>query len=262
MIQKRQIKPMASAGLALLGAILMLVVWELAVRVGILNEAVIPAFSTTFISLIDLFTLQGYWIVVLQTLQSWFIGLMIVIVLGIPLGILLGSNRKLDQLFNVQIELLRPIPPVVLLPIVLLILGATLPMKLVLVVYGAIWPIVVQARSGVKATEPLMLDAARSYRLPGNYVFRFVRLPSALPMIVTGVRVSATMALVVSVVAEMVGGAPGIGSQILVAQSRGDAPVTFALIVTAGVLGLFVSYLFLYLEKRALFWHPSVRSQA
>ena len=211
---------------------------------------------------LELKTLVGegsFWSAVGATMESWALGLAIAVVLGVPIGILLGSNGRMYSFTRVVIEGLKPVPPVVLIPIALLVLGTGLTMQLVLIVQGALWPILLHSIYGVRSVDPIALETGASFRLTPTQRFVYIRVPGSLPLIATGVRVAATIALVVSVVAELVGGAAGLGNEILKAESSNAVVLMYALIVTTGLLGMAVSSTFRSVERRVLFWHPAHR---
>ena len=112
---------------------------------------------------------------------------------------------------------------------------------------------------GVRSVDPIALETGASFRLTPTQRFVYIRVPGSLPLIATGVRVAATIALVVSVVAELVGGAAGLGNEILKAESSNAVVLMYALILTTGLLGMAVSSTFRSVERRVLFWHPAHR---
>jgi ABC-type nitrate/sulfonate/bicarbonate transport system permease component len=238
------------------------VAWQVLSATGALPKRYFPTANEVLQRLGDIVPTTAFWNVLGSTMQSWALGLAISMVVAIPLGVALGANERAYRFCQVVIEALRPIPPVVLIPIALLVFGTTLQMKLVLVLQATFWVLLLQAIYGIRAVDPLALQTARSLRLGGLREFICVRLPGALPLVVTGVRIAATFALISSVVAELVGGAPGLGNDILKAMSNGDEPTMYALILVTGLLGILVNSAARFLERRLLFWHPSQREGA
>lgn len=252
-----------SAGSRLLastiGVAVLFALWELLSRAEVLSSDYFPPASVVLTRLAEVVINPVFWNVVGLTLGSWALGLGIAIMLGVPLGVLFGSSDRAYQFCRVLIEALRPIPPVVLIPIALLIFGASLPMKLLLIVYGSLWPLLMQTMYGVRSVDPLALETARSFRLRAGQRFWLVRMAGASPLIGTGLRISAIIALVVTIVAELVGGAPGLGNDILVAQASNAPSLMYALILVTGALGVAVNAAFRRLERAVLFWHPAHR---
>lgn len=233
--------------------------WNLLSATGILPERYFPSANTVLQRLGDMIFTAPFSNVLGSTMQSWAIGLSISIVTAIPLGIALGTSERAYRFCQVVIEALRPIPPVVLIPIALLVFGPTLEMKLLLILQATFWILLLQSIYGIRAVDPVALQSAHSMRLGHWLEFWMVRLPGALPLVVTGIRIAATFSLIASVVAELVGGAPGLGNEILKSESNGDQPTMYALIVVTGFLGIVVNVVFRQLERRLLFWHPSQR---
>jgi ABC-type nitrate/sulfonate/bicarbonate transport system permease component len=252
---------MGSAAAVAVDAVLVYWLWQLLTATGVLPSRYFPHASAVLGRALSLIGLPAFWSVVSDTMQSWAIGLAIAVGAGTLLGILLGSSDRAYGFCQVVIEVMRPVPPVVLIPIAVLTLGAGLKMKLVLIVQGTIWIMILQAVYGVRAGDAVLLETARSYRLSAARRFLLVRLPSALPFIVTGVRICASFALIASIVSELVGGAAGLGNEILKAESAGDQQTMYALILLTGVLGLVINAVFTSVERRVLFWHPSQRGK-
>lgn len=242
--------------------VLVYALWEWLTATGTLSPRYFPRANAVVERIGALLVLPSFWAVVWATVKSWLLGLLIGCVCGTVAGVLLGSSDRAYRFCRVVIELLRPIPPIVILPIVLLVLGVTLQFKLVLIFQGIFWVMLLQAAYGVRNVDPVMLDTARSYGISKLRRFFTVQLPGSLPFIVTGVRIAAMFALVVSIVAELVGGAAGLGNDILKAQSAGDDTTMYALILFSGTLGVVITTSFSWLERRVLFWHPSQRSAA
>ncbi|WP_219418928.1 ABC transporter permease [Pseudonocardia nigra] len=259
-IRARKLQPSGLIG-AVAGVLAAFALWELLSRTDVLPSRYFPPASTVLQTLAEVVITPTFWTVVGLTVQSWALGLAIAAAIAVPLGLLLGASQRAYRFCRVVIEVLRPIPPVALIPLALLILGATLQMKLLLVVYGAVWPLLMQTIYGVRGVDPQALEMARAYRLTRLQRFFTVRLVGASAYIATGLRISATIALIVTIVAELVGGAPGLGNDILVAQASGADALMYALILVSGALGVAVVMTFQRIERAVLFWHPSQRGE-
>lgn len=257
--RRLQVSGLIAAGSGILAAF---VLWELLSRTDALPSQYFPPASIVLQTLGEVVITPAFWNVVGLTLQSWALGLGIAMAIAIPLGVLLGSSERAYRFCRVVIEVLRPIPPVALIPLALLILGASLQMKLLLIVYGAVWPLLLQTIYGVRGVDPQALEMARAYRLTRLQRFFLVRLVGASAYIATGLRISATIALIVTIVAELVGGAPGLGNDILVAQASGADALMYGLILVSGALGVMVVMAFQRIERAILFWHPSQRGDS
>lgn len=237
----------------------LLLLWELLVRSGIITETSIPLMSATASELLSQLVEGEFWTAVRDTLQGWALGLGIAMVLGIPLGILIGSSPWLFHAFRVPIEFLRPIPSVALIPLAVLIYGTGLQSKVFLAAFASFWPLLIQTMYGVQDLDPVATDTAKSFGL-GRFARLYrVTLPSAVPYIATGIRISSAVALILAVTAELVIGSPGLGRSINVARSGGNLEVMYALIVATGLLGWLLNIAATQAEKRMLHWHPSQR---
>ena len=239
-----------------------LVLLEVAPRAGLVPERYLPPTSRIAAALAEELGQPGFWVALGDTLEGWAIGLAVAVVAGIGLGVLVGSVPALRAATASTIEFLRPIPSVALIPLAVLLFGTDLRSKLLLVVYAPFWQVLIQVLHGVQDVDPVAMDTAHSYRLGRWSRVRHVVWPTTLPYAVTGVRLAASVALVLAVTAELIIGSPGIGKEIAVAQTSGAVPAMYALVVVAGLLGVGVNLLARTVERRLLAWHPSVRREA
>lgn len=247
--------------LGLLGLLGLLALGELLPRVGIVQRRFFPTSSDIFAALWSEVQLPDFWTALVDTLSGWALGLAIAAGAGIVLGVVIGTSNLLREVTASTIEFLRPIPSVALIPLAVLLFGTAIESKLLLVVYAAFWQMLIQVLYGVQDVDPVAQDTARSYRLSTWARIRHVTWPTALPYVMTGLRLAAAVALILAVTAELVIGNPGIGSRLAVAQSSGAVPTAYALVVVTGLLGVIVNLGFRAVEKRALSWHPSQRGE-
>lgn len=194
---------------------------------------------------------------VAATLAAWGIGLALAAFVAIPLGALLGSSRRGHLATIAAVELMRPIPSVALIPPAILLLGRGLDMKVALVAYASAWPILVNTITGVRAVDPVARDTARAYGLGRVATLWRVSLPSAAPFAFTGLRISAAIALIVAVSAELIaGGGLGIGTWMLgVSQAGVPRELVYAGIVVSGLLGLAINGVLVVVDRRWFAWH-------
>ncbi|MFJ6895381.1 ABC transporter permease [Streptomyces hokutonensis] len=234
---------------------------EVVPRVGIVKEAYFPPTSRIASALRDELTDSAFWSALGDTLTGWALGLAIAVGAGIVAGVLLSVVPYLREATASTIEFLRPIPSVALIPLAVLLYGTELRSVLLLVVYASFWQILIQVLYGVQDVDPVAEETARSYGLGTWARVRHVLWPSALPYVMTGVRLAAAVALILTITAELVIGAPGLGATIMVAQSSQAVPEMYALIVVTGLLGLVINVGARTVERRALAWHQSVRGE-
>lgn len=247
--------------LPIAGTLAFFAIIELVVRAGWVIEQALPPPTQMAGALYDVGQTGTFWSSVARTLEGWAFGLGLAIVVAIPAGLIVGTNRWLYRSLRFVIDFLRPIPSVALIPLFILIFGINLQLKAYLVALGAFWPLFFQTTYGVQDVDPIARDTAHAYRLNRVFRFVFVSLPGATPYIATGLRISASIALLLAVGTEMVVGLPGLGRDIFKAQYAGDAPRTYALIVASGLLGIMIALAFTRLERRTLRWHPSQRRE-
>jgi len=233
--------------------------WELITRTNVVAATQVPPMSVTTRELWSLLQTGGFWSAVEGTLHGWGIGLAIAAGLGIPIGIALGSSEFAAAAFRVPIEFLRPIPSVALIPLLLLAVGPNFKSEVFLASFAAFWPLLVQTMYGVHDADPVALDTGRSFGLsPLERLYR-ITLPSAVPYIATGLRVSSSVSLILAFTAELFMGTPGLGRAINFAQNSGLSTQVYALSLATGFLGLALSLVFRQIERYALRWHPSQR---
>jgi ABC-type nitrate/sulfonate/bicarbonate transport system permease component len=243
------------------GIALMLALFEIVPQLGLVPAAYLPPLHEVAAALAAEAGRALFWFALYETLRSWAIGLAIAAVGAIGLGVLIGTTPFLRAATRSTIEFLRPIPSVALIPLAVLLFGADLRSKLLLIVYASFWQVLVQVLYGVQDVDPVAADTARSYRFSRWGRIRHVVWPTALPYVMTGLRLASTVALVLAVTGELVIGAPGLGQQIALAQSGGAISTLYALVVVTGLVGIAINTLARWAEGRMLSWHPSMRGE-
>jgi ABC-type nitrate/sulfonate/bicarbonate transport system permease component len=252
----------ARIGYRAAAALVALALWELAVVSGVVSAAAVAAPTDIVRAAGSLLGTEAFGMALLDTIGSWAGGLLVSLLIAIPVGLALGSSDLAYRLSRFAIDFLRTIPPVAFIPLVLLIYGATPKMAFVLIVFGSTWPVLLQAMYGVHQVDPAGRDMALAYRLRRRDRIRFLILPSAAPFVATGVRLAATISLLLAIGAELLGGAPGIGASITLEEQNGDIPGMWVYVVLSAVLGVIVNLTLIGLERRVLKWHSVQRSMA
>ncbi|MGO1770460.1 MAG: ABC transporter permease [Microbacterium sp.] len=256
----------ATVVLGIAGVAIFVAVWELVSRLELVPSRYLPPFSTIIGqagAVVATPPLAGeFWEALGMTLMGSAVGLAIALVAGIALGVLIGSSRWVREYTGSTIEFLRPIPSVGLIPVAVVMFGVRPSATVFIVAWACFWIILVHVISGVADIDPVGDATARSYGLGLLRRARHVVWPTVLPYLMTGVRLSATVALVVAITIEIVVGAPGVGKMIALYQSAGNTPVVYSLALLAGVVGLAVNLGMQALERALLTWHPSMREEA
>ena len=253
---------LGAVAIPVLSVLAALGLWELISRTEVISQRDLPAMTTTVQALWSMVQTSVFWIAFGQTVRGWAIGLGLAALLAIPIGIALGSSNFAASAFRVPIEFLRPIPSAALIPLLFLTLGTTLKSEVFLATFGAFWPLLVQTMYGVRDVDPIALDTARSFRLGRNERLFRVTLPSALPYIMTGIRISSTVALILAFTAELLMGTPGLGQRLNYVETFGLNDQIYALALATGFLGVAIHFAVSAVEKHVLRWHPSQRKGA
>lgn len=196
-----------------------------------------------------------------MTLKTFAEGLLLAAVLAVVVGILMGAIPVVYDALKVIVEFLRPVPSVAMIPLAILFLGLGTPMRVAVVTYAAFWPLLISTLYGVRAIDPVALDTARNFGVsPFEALYR-VTLPAALVSIATGLRVSASIALVVTVTTELVAGNSGLGFYVSQMEQANRLPSMYAGILLTGIVGYLVNLVFFALERKLVFWSPAARGQ-
>jgi ABC-type nitrate/sulfonate/bicarbonate transport system permease component len=248
--------------LGLGGLAAFLALGELVPRTGLVKADYLPPTSRIARALAAEITDAAFWTALSDTLTGWALGLLIATVGGVVVGVVLTVVPHLRELTASTVEFLRPIPSVALIPLAVLVFGTDLRSTLLLVVYAAFWQVLIQVLYGAQDVDPVAEETARSYGLGSWARVRHVLWPTALPYVMTGVRLAAAVALVLAVTAELVIGTPGLGARIALAQTSQAVPDMYALVVVTGLLGLLINLGARAVERRALAWHQSVRGES
>lgn len=245
----RFVRVLVNALLGLLGFGIWLAVWQWFTTVGPLaNVRGLASATETLTESVRLLGDAGFWKALNETAIAVLIAMAVTILVGTVLGIVMGLSETANALLDPLTQFLRPIPPVVILPLILLAVGPTLELAVGLAVVGAIWPILIQSQVGVRDVDPVAHDTARAMVLPWHTVLTAVTLPSALPYFATGVRIAGSLALMLTIGAGILGGAPGLGKAMIIAQETGDAARVFGLLIWAGLVGVLLSALLGWIE--------------
>ncbi len=255
----------ARASGALLGAggiVLFLLAWEAVPRLGLVQERFLPAATTVIDRFVTYLFDSSFWASVGHTMAAWGIGLAISTIAAIAAGLIIGSSTFLRRATLTTIEFLRPIPSVALIPLAVLLFGAEIKSSLLLVIYASFWQVLIQVLYGVADVDPVAYNTARSFRMGRLARIRYVVWPTALPYVMTGIRLASAVALILAITAELIIGSPGLGEQIALTQSGNQVPEMYALILATGFIGVLINVVVRRVERSVLAWHTSVRGEA
>jgi ABC-type nitrate/sulfonate/bicarbonate transport system permease component len=170
-----------------------------------------------------------------QTLRTFALALAVAAVLGTVAGLVIGASRKIDRALGPVLEFARAMPPSAVVPIAALLIGYDETMKVAVVTFAAVWPILLNVRAGVRALDPVLLDTARSLRLGWFARTRKATLPALMPAILLGIRVAAPVSLVITLLVEILTRVGGLGALIALSQRNFLAAQVYGLILVAGL---------------------------
>lgn len=180
---------------------------------------------------------------------------------GVALGVAIGRSPVLADLTEPLVHFGRAVPPPALVPVFLFVFKIGTPMEVASIIFGVIWPVLLNSIDGARHVNPGYVESARAFRIPlAQRLFRVI-LPGAAPKILAGLRLSLAIALILMVVSEFVGSTNGIGNEMQTAQSNFDIPLMWSVIGLLGLLGVLFNALFSLAERRILAWQPATGAE-
>jgi len=233
----------------------LLIVWELVAQARLINPLVVPPLSRILGVFSDLVWSGQIPLQVASSMKRAAAGYIMAAVVFIPLGILMGLSQSVYRLFEVIVEMLRPVPPPVMIPVAMLFFGLEDEMKIFVIFFSCAWPILLNTLDGTRNVDRVLLNTARTFGLSQWRIIWNVILPAASPQIVTGLKVSLPITLILVVISEMVGSTDGIGYFILDSQRRFRVAQMYAGMLTLAILGYTLNHLFNLLYKLVMPWH-------
>jgi ABC-type nitrate/sulfonate/bicarbonate transport system permease component len=199
---------------------------------------------------------------VVPSLVRLALGYAIASVVAVALGLLLALVPWLRRASDPIVQFLRAIPPPALLPFGILVMGVGNSMKIFIIAFVCLWPVLLNTMDGIGGIDATLLDTSRVYRVSARDRIVRVMLPAAAPQIFAGLRTSLSLALILMVISEMVASTNGIGYFVLQSQRTFAIPEMWSGILLLGILGYLLNLLFLIVERRVLRWHRGARSSA
>ncbi|WP_232626596.1 ABC transporter permease [Streptomyces alfalfae] len=232
----------------------LLLLWEVAPRLGLADRTFLPPFSEVA---------DAWWGLAADgqladnaraSLVRSFSGFGIAVALAVPLGLLIGWYRPVADLLGPLLEVFRNTAALALLPVFVLLLGIGETSKISIVVYACTWPILLNTISAVRGVDPTLLKLARSMDLPAHRLFQKVILPASVPTMFTGIRLAGAVSILVLVAAEMIGAKAGLGYLINASQYNFAIPQMYAGIITISAIGVAFNQLLVAVERRLSSW--------
>ena len=186
-------------------------------------------------------------------------GYAVAVVVSLVLGVLIGTSRTVRGALEPVLEFFRAIPPPVLVPIFILLFGIGDGMKIIVIAFGCMWPILLNTVEGVRAVDSVLSDTARTYGITGGARLRTLVLPAASPQIYAGMRQGLSVAIILMVISELFAASNGLGFAVVQAQRSFAIPETWAGMLMLGLLGFLLAMLFRVVENRQLAWYHGLR---
>lgn len=232
-----------------------LLLWELVARLKVVST---PAFFPTVTKIAGALAGEAasgkLWGNILISLQRAFTGFVCGLSVAIPLGLSIGWFKTFGNFINPLLQVFRNMPVLALLPVFVMFFGIGEVSKVAVILWGVLWYTLLNTISGVRSVDPQLIKAARSMGTGSLRLFSSVVLPAALPFIFTGVRLSATVSILILIAAEMMGANRGLGYALYFYQANFLIPQMYAYIIVMAVLGTTLNFILEAVERRSFRW--------
>jgi NitT/TauT family transport system permease protein len=246
--------PKPVRGMALAVFAVLLVLAEIGTRTGVITSLTLPRPTAVLETLVQLWQTGGLWKHLIPSLQRLFVGAALGISVGVALGVMIGLFSYVRAGLVPLVAALFPIPKIALLPLFVIWFGIDEMSKYMLIAFGTFTPTVVATFGAVDNVDRSLVRMGQSFGLSWWSIVRKIVLPAAFPAILSGLRVSISIAIILLVAAEMLGAQYGIGAYILEAGSLYDLEKLFAGITILSIMGLIVNFVIGQIERRFLSW--------
>lgn len=240
--------------IGLLSTICFFLLWELIVVFSIYENPFLPPPSEVFKNLYELLLLGDIFVHIEDTLKRVFIGYVIAVLIGISLAILCNTYRIIEYIITPITELIRGIAPLALLPLFMLIFGIGTLSKVMIIFWVSWVPIFINALQGMKEVDPLLIKVAKSFGSPKIYIIFDIIIPSALPYLITGLRLAMGSAFLVLVAAEMIGSNSGLGFYIIETSQTFKLLDMYSAIFLIGIISISINWFFVFLNRTIVPW--------
>jgi len=235
--------------------------WEAVSRLGLFSRYTMPPFSLILLKLIEMLVSGELFVHIAATLHRVFVGFLIATALAIPLGILMGWSKKVYKVLEATIELLRPIPPISLIPLAILWFGIGDESKVFIIAFASFFPTLLNTMYGVRGVDDYLVRSAKTLGADTYSMWRKVVIPAALPYIFAGVRIGLSLAFMSLIAAEMVAANSGLGWLIIESEYTFHIREMYAALFTLIFLGLLTGGGLIRIENRLTWWHKAITLQ-
>lgn len=241
------------------GILTVLIIWQGVVMLGLVDSHLLPPPTEVLATLIDKFTntvpdgnVLGTNI--LASLQVALSGFCVAIIIGVPLGLLMGWWTYADRFIRPIFELVRPVPPIAWIPLVVVWMGVGLKAKALIIFFTAFVPCVINSYTGIKLTSQVLIDVSRTFGAPNWLIFWKIGIPSSLPMVFAGIRVALGNSWSTLVAAEMLAASAGLGYMIQIGRTVARPDIVIVGMVVIGAIGAILSAILSRCERYFLRW--------
>lgn len=245
----------------LYGIALIAVLWEATSRSEVLPSQFFPPLSVVLLSFVQLVRSGEFLEAEALTVSRALVGFAVAALIGVCLAVVTSMSRTVDAMLSPIIEFLRPIPPAAMIPIAIFFLGIGKGLFLFTIAFASTWPIYISASNALRSVDRVLMDTGRSFGCEGWQQLFLIRLPYAAPEIFTGFRLGMGIALLATVVVEMLTGRGGVGFLLYDSAFSLRIPEMFAAMILAGLNGFFFNWIFGVLRTSFTGWHINLSQQ-
>lgn len=244
--------------ISILSVVVAMLLWAGITHTGLVNRAVIPApddLASEFVRLVE----RGYsgtplWEHVVASVGRTLVGLVLAILIGTPLGLLIGYSRTASAVLEPFFSMIRPMPAIAFIPLVILYFGIGEFSKIVLIFFTSMLHMTIHSSAGVRSVPAELLRVAKNYGLSRNDLFFHVILPASMPHVMTGIRTTTAISWALVVAAELVGAQQGLGYIVMDAATFFKISDIYVGIILIGLIGFTLELVERRIERRALHW--------
>jgi ABC-type nitrate/sulfonate/bicarbonate transport system permease component len=258
----RRLDVVFRGGAGVFSVLVLLIAWELFARSGRVTAFMLPPFSAVVERIYGDAASGDLWINLRLTLYRATAGFVIAAVGGITLGALMSRNRLIRWIFDPIISVGFPMPKIAFLPVIILWLGLYDVSKISIVVFDAIFPVVTATLAGIASVDKELIWSALNMGASEREVMWQIKLPAALPQILTGLQVALPISLIVAIIGEMVMGGYGLGGAMMSASRFADSRGVFAGIVEVAIVGYALIKAMAVVRRRLLVWHQETAERS
>lgn len=256
MVKKNRVQSVTwNVFLKILAPFFLILVWHIASVSGWLNGNILPSpikVAQTFLKLITSGKLgKNLSVSFLRVIKGFATGAAI----GIILGVMMGLSKTLNKILSSLVSIFRPIPMIAWIPLLILWLGIGEESKVAVIVIGTVWPVLLNTIGGILSVDKKLLEVAEVLEKSKKEILFNVILPSAIPSIITGIRLGISTAWTCVVAAEMIAASSGIGYMITYARELSQPDTVLVGVFTIGVVGLLIDFAIMRIQKRLLRWN-------